>query len=40
MEERRVKYETAADFVIHTDNKSVAQICEELIKKITEMEEE
>lgn len=40
MEERRIKYETAADLVIHTDNKSVAQICEELIKKITEMEEE
>lgn len=39
MDERRPKYEAAADVVIHTDNKSVVEICEELIKKITEMDE-
>lgn len=38
MEKRREQYEAAADIVIHTDNKSVMQICEELITKITEMD--
>lgn len=38
MEKRREKYEAAADVVIHTDNKDVTEICEELIKKLTEME--
>lgn len=40
MEKRREKYEAAADIVIQTDNKSVLQICEELISKLTEMDAE
>lgn len=38
MEKRRAKYEAAADIVIATDGKDVAQICEELIRKLSEME--
>ncbi|SHK58866.1 shikimate kinase [Hespellia stercorisuis] len=38
MEKRREKYEAAADVVIHTDDKDVMQICEELINKLTEMD--
>lgn len=38
MEQRREKYEAAADVVIHTDGKSVLQVCEELIQKLAEME--
>lgn len=34
MEKRREKYERAADIVIYTDNKTVLQICEELIAKL------
>ncbi len=40
MEQRRVKYEAAADIVINTDNKTVLQICEELVQRLVEMEEE
>lgn len=40
MEKRREKYEAAADIVIQTDNKTVLQICEELISKLTEMDAE
>ena len=36
MQQRRQKYETAADVIIHTDNKSVLQICEEMIAKLKE----
>lgn len=36
MEKRREKYEAAADIVVHTDQKSVLQICEELVQKLTE----
>lgn len=39
MEQRREKYEAAADIVIHTDRKTVLQVCEELVQKLTEMEE-
>lgn len=39
MEQRREKYEAAADVVIQTDNKSVLQICEELVQRLTEMDE-
>ena len=39
MEQRREKYEAAADIVVNTDHKSVLEICEELVRKITEMEE-
>ena len=38
METRREKYETAADIVIRTDEKTVLEICEELITKLTELE--
>lgn len=40
MEQRREKYEAAADIVIHTDSKSVLQVCEELVQRLTEMEDE
>lgn len=40
MEARREKYEAAADIVVHTDNKTVLQICEELIQKLLEMDGE
>ena len=33
MQQRRPKYEAAADFVIETDGKSAIEICEEIIKK-------
>lgn len=36
MEQRRKKYEVAADVIIHTDHKSVLQICEEMIAKLKE----
>lgn len=39
MEKRREKYEGAADIIIQTDNKSVVDICEEMIKRIKKMEE-
>ena len=38
MEKRREKYEAAADVVIQTDNKTILQICEELIGKLTELD--
>lgn len=40
MENRREKYEAAADIVIQTDNKTVLQVCEELITKLMEMDVE
>ena len=40
MEKRREKYEAAADIVIQTDNKTVLQVCEELISKLMEMDAE
>lgn len=39
MEQRRGKYEAAADIVIRTDNKSILEICEELVQSLTEMDE-
>lgn len=39
MEQRREKYEAAADIVVNTDNKTVLQICEELVQRLTEMDE-
>lgn len=38
MENRRAKYEAAADIVIHTDDKSVKDICQEIITKLEEGE--
>lgn len=40
MEQRRERYEAAADIVIQTDNKSVLEICEELVQRLSEKDEE
>ena len=39
MEARREKYDAAADIVVDTDNKTVLLICEDLIQKLLEMDE-
>lgn len=39
MEQRREKYEAAADIVIRTDHKTVLQVCEELVQRLSEMDE-
>lgn len=39
MEKRREKYEAAADVVVQTDNKTILQVCEELITKLMELDE-
>lgn len=39
MEQRRAKYEAAADIVINTDNKTAQQVCEELVQRFMEMKE-
>lgn len=39
MEARREKYQAASDIIVHTDQKSVLEICEELIQKLLEMDE-
>lgn len=39
MEKRREKYEAAADIIIETDGKDELAICEELVKKLLEMDE-
>lgn len=38
MEKRREKYLAAADIIVETDHKTVSQICEELVKKVMELE--
>ncbi len=38
MEKRREKYEAAADIVVQTDNKTILQICEELISRLMELD--
>ena len=38
MEKRREKYEAAADIVIQTDDKTILQICEELITRLVELD--
>lgn len=40
MEQRREKYEAAADIVVQTDRKTVLQVCEELVQRLSEMEED
>lgn len=40
MEKRREKYEAAADIVIETDGKDELQICEELIHRLRQMDNE
>ena len=39
MEQRRAKYEAAADIVVNTDNKTARQVCEELVQRFMEMKE-
>ena len=39
MEQRRDRYEAAADIVVNTDNKTVPQVCEELVQRLMEIEE-
>ena len=39
MEERREKYETAADIIVDTDGKQIADIGAEIIEKMKEMED-
>lgn len=34
LEQRRPKYEAAADIIIHTDNKSASEICDEIAAKV------
>lgn len=36
MEKRREKYEAAADVIIETDGKSEVEICEEIVRKLSE----
>lgn len=36
LEARREKYESAADIIVATDDKSITEICEEIIQKIRE----
>ena len=37
MEQRREKYEAAADIVVQTDHKTVLQVCEALVQRLSEM---
>lgn len=38
MEQRRAKYEAAADIVVSTDHKTVLEICQEMIAKLTALD--
>lgn len=38
MEQRRAKYEAAADIVVSTDDKTVLEICQEMISKLTALD--
>ena len=40
MEQRREKYEAAADIIIETDGKDELDICEEIVQKLLELDEE
>lgn len=40
MEKRREKYESAADIVIETDNKSALEICEEMIHRLRALDQQ
>lgn len=39
MEKRKQKYETAADVIIETDGKNELEICEEIVQRLLELEE-
>lgn len=38
MEERRQKYEAAADLTVSTDKRTVREICQEIIRKVMELD--
>lgn len=38
MEQRRAKYEGAADVIIHTDKKSIVEVCKEIQEKVRKIE--
>lgn len=40
MEQRRPKYEAAADLIIKTDSRQCSEICEELLQKLQEWEKQ
>ena len=40
MEQRREKYEAAADLVVNTDGRTVLQICEDLVRQLIDAEME
>ncbi len=40
MEQRREKYEAAADIVVNTDGKTVLQVCEDLVQQLIDAEAE
>lgn len=39
MEQRREKYEAAADIVVNTDGKTILQVCEDLVQQLIEADE-
>ena len=40
MQERKLKYEAASDFVVSADNRTVEDIGEEIVRRLKEMEEQ
>ncbi len=38
MEQRREKYEAAADIVVRTDGKTVLEVCEDLVRQLVDAE--
>ena len=38
MEQRREKYEAAADIVVNTDGRTVLQVCEDLVQRLIDAE--
>ena len=38
MEQRREKYEAAADIVVNTDGRTVLQVCEDLVRQLIDTE--
>ena len=38
MEARREKYQAAADIIVATDGKTELEICEELVKKLLDLD--
>ena len=40
MEQRREKYEAAADIVVNTDGRTVLEVCEDLVQQLIDAEAE